>query len=104
MRHTLIEAATIEPLFREALPLATDEEIAVLVSRCEGRLLHEDNDDLLRSFGRRDTSDSKIQRVGMLIGCLTCGSRNAWFGSAVSHTLTSLVKRAAARTAPAEPA
>lgn len=101
MRHTLIEAATIEPLFREALPLATEEEIAFLLSRCEGRILREDDRDSVRSFGRRDTPDGMIDRVGMLISCLVCGHRNAWFGSQVSHTLKSVVKRASSRTAPA---
>lgn len=97
MCHTVVEASVIEPLFREALPRATEEEIAELVALCAGRTLDDDNADLLHAFRLRDRPISKIHRVEILVGCLLCGRRNAWSCGEVRRSITGLVKRAAAR-------
>lgn len=99
MRYTVVEASVIEPLFRQALPRATEDEIAELVTRCAGHPLNDDNTDLLSAFGPRDTPALKLLQIEMLLGCLLGGHRNAWSCGRVSHTYKSLVKRAVARAA-----
>lgn len=94
----VIEISTVEALIREALPRATDEEVAFLIARCEGRSLHPDNDDLLRPFTARDRADSRVDRIGMLIGCVLTGQRNGWHSSAIHPAVRRPIQDAAART------
>ncbi|SFM41011.1 hypothetical protein [Methylobacterium pseudosasicola] len=93
----VIEISTVEALIREALPRATEEEVAFLLARCEGRSLHPDNADLLRPFTRRDDSETRVERIGMLVGCVLTGQRNGWHSSAIHPAVRRPVRDAAAR-------
>lgn len=93
----VIEISTVEALIREALPRATDEEVTFLVARCEGRSIHPDNEDLLRAFTRRDKADDRVERIGMLVGCLLTGQRNGWFSSMIHPHVRRPIRDAAAR-------
>ncbi|MCJ2075421.1 hypothetical protein MKK68_07080 [Methylobacterium sp. E-016] len=93
----VIEILTVEALIREALPRATDEEVAFLIARCEWRSLHPDNADLLRPFTVRDRAESRVDRIGMLVGCLLTGQRNGWFSSLIHPHVRRPIADAAAR-------
>lgn len=93
----VIEISAVEALIREALPRATDDEIAFLVARCEGRSLHPDNDDLLRPFTARDRAEGRVEQIGMLIGCVLTGHRNGWDSSAIHPAVRRPIRDAAAR-------
>lgn len=99
MRYTDIDIAVVETLIRDALPRATEEEAGALLERCGGRVLHPDNADLLRPFGPRDRESARVDRVGMLVGCLLTGHRNGWFACPISPTVRRLIEGAASRAA-----
>ena len=56
----LIELSTVEALFRNALPRATDEEVKFVMGRIAGRSFPPDNEDLLRPFTDRDTPRDRV--------------------------------------------
>lgn len=93
----IIEISTVEALIREALPRATDEEVSFLIARCQGRSLHPDNADLLRPFTHREKADGRVERIGMLVGCLLTGQRNGWFSSLIHPHVRRPIRDAAAR-------
>lgn len=99
MRYTDIDIAAFEILLRDALPRATEEEVRAIMERCNGRTLHPDNADLLRPFRPRDRESDRVDRVGMLVGCLLTGHRNGWLSSAIAPPDRKLVERPAARAA-----
>jgi hypothetical protein len=94
-----VDIAAIEALVREALPRATEEEVAAIVALCEGRALHRDNADLLLPFHPRDRERTRVGRVETLVGCLVTGQRNGWYGNAIRPDLRRLIEGAAVRTA-----
>ncbi|MGU3545760.1 hypothetical protein [Methylobacterium sp. A52T] len=92
-----IDISNFETMIREALPGATDEEVATLFGRLRGRVIHEDDTDLLRPFTERETPRDRVRRVQMAIGCLLTGRRNGWAIGPVSPTVTRIVEAAVAR-------
>ena len=69
------------------------------MERCGGRTLHPDSVDLLRPFGPRDDESIRINRLGMLLGCLLTGHRNGWFSSLIAPPVRKFVTGPAARGA-----
>lgn len=92
-----IDIADIEALIREALPRATDEEVASLVGRLGGRAIRQDDADLLRSFTDRETPRDRLARIRAAIGCMLTGRRNGWALGMVSSQVERIVEAAAAR-------
>ncbi|BCM81578.1 hypothetical protein [Methylobacterium indicum] len=93
----VIELSIPEALIREALPRATDEEVAALVGRFAGRSFSPDNEDLLSPFTDRDTPRDRLARIRVVIGCILTGRRNGWVLGMVSPTVERIVEAAAAR-------
>jgi len=92
-----IELNIPETLIRDALPRATDEEVAALVGRFAGRSFPPGNEDLLSPFTERDTPRDRVLRVQLLLGCLLTGRRAGWSYGFVSPTVERIVEAAAAR-------
>ncbi len=92
-----IPLSQAETLIRDALPRATDEEVAFLVSRFAGRSFHIDHAELFRPFTDRETPQNRVRRIQRAIGCIVTGRFNGWDIGPVSLTVTRIVEAAVAR-------
>ena len=99
MRYTDTDIAVVETLIRDAMPRATEAEVAAILERCGGRTLHPDTGGLLRPFGPRDRESNRVDRIGQLVGCLLTGHRNGWYSSDIRSADRRLVDTQANRTA-----
>ena len=63
-------------MIHQALPRATDEEVATFFGRPRGRVIREDDTDLLQPFTDRETPRDRVHRIQMAIGCILTGRRN----------------------------
>lgn len=94
-----IDIAVIEARVREGLSRATEDEVAFIIARCEGRALSRENAELARPFLPRDRERSRREGVEALIGCLLTGQRSGWFSNALNPQVRRIIVEAGARTA-----
>lgn len=86
MRSTSLDAQTFEPFVREALPLATDEEVAAIVVRVVGRIVSSNEADKVRPGQIRLKPASRLALLrGFLSHVMTGRPGRGRMGRGLTH-------------------
>lgn len=95
-----VDATVIEPFIREALPLATDAEVAAILARLDGRVVRPDEVERVRPGQMRLSPESKVDRLrGFITHALTGQPGCGYWPSIIAPNVRRLVDVPAAREA-----
>lgn len=95
-----VGATAIEPFIREALPLATDDEVGAILQRLDGRVVRSEEAERVRPGQLRLSPETKVDRLrGFITHALTGQPGCGYWPSIIAPNVRRLVDVPAARRA-----